>query len=150
MKTKVNKQWYNQMILCYKKQIEGEIKTAKMQYDRYFNYPSEFDALHKIPSTKIFEYLKSSIDDLGTGKKNMDKFIKKYNPCDEIKIDWIKIEEHIRKNANKINECMDIHAKYDYYGFSTMFFYSAKWSVPITQKNNQRIYRLMAKYCEDK
>lgn len=144
MKTKVNKQWYNQRLTSLKKAIKDEQDLIKMQYNRFFNYPTEFDSLHKISKEKVFTYLKKSVSSLGSADKEMKIFVNKYTPDDLIKIDWVEIEKHISKNAKKINQ-----TKIDYYEFASQFFFNAKWGVTINSKNEKRLYNLMNKYCKD-
>lgn len=148
MKTKVNKTWYYQLKKSHEKAIKEEIRLVKQQTDRFFNYPVAFDIKTGCSKEKIQEYLLESVANLGQAKYKLEKFINSYEPDETKKPDWGKIESFVKRNAKKINTSFDIHSKWDPYYVISEFFCSVKWQVPESEKNNDRVFRIVGKYCE--
>jgi len=148
MKTKVNKEWFNQYVKELKNGIKEEIRVVKMQRDRYFNYPTEFDVKTNIPKEKIKTYLDNAVDKLGYSEKKLKEILKKYEPCSDLKPDFKAIEEYVKKIAPKVNKTFNIKSKYDVYSVISDFFCNHKWNLPQSEKNNDRIFKIVGKYCE--
>ena len=148
MKTKVNKTWYYQLKKSHEKAIKEEIRLVKQQTDRFFNYPVAFDIKTGCTKEKIQQYLLESVENLGKAQYQLEIFLNKYEPDETIKPDWMKIEEFVKRNAKKINNSLDIRSVWDPYYVISNFFCSAKWGVPESEKNNDRVFGIVNKYCE--
>lgn len=148
MKTKVNQTWYNQLKKAHEKAIKEEIRLVKLQTDRFFNYPVAFDLKTGCTKEEIKGYLLESVANLGKGKYELEKFINTYEPDETKKPDWKRIEAFVKNNAAKINLCYDIKSRWDVYYVISDFFCSAKWQVPESEKNNDRIFGIVGKYCK--
>jgi hypothetical protein len=145
MKTKVNKVWYNQSIQGFKEAKNEEIRLIKLQHDRYFNYPKQFDVDRQISKDKILEFLNEAVKNLGSSEIKLKSFISKYEPCETIKPNWKEVENYLLLNKDKINTSVDIHSKYDAYYVISEFFCNAKWAIPQSEKNSDRMFRLFYK-----
>lgn len=148
MKTQVNAIWYNQTVKHFKNQIKDEIRLVKLQHERFFNYPTDFDIKTGCTKIKVEGFLKEAVSNLGNAEKRLKYFLSRYEPNDSIKPDWKRIEAYIKRNAPKVERCMDTQSKWDFYYVVANFFCSPKWCVPTTERNNERVFNLMNKYCE--
>ena len=141
-----------QLLAWEAKAIKEEIRLVKLQHDRYFNYPTQFDKEKTgYSKEKIFTLLDDAVKNLGTAKGKYSKYRQMYEPCDSKKPDFQRIEQYIKNNAKKIDAALydaDINDKWDFYAVVSRFFCLAKWGVPENEKNNNRVFDLMYKYCE--
>lgn len=149
MKTKVNSQWYAQCVRFYKNEIGKEKLQIRRQFRRYSDAISgnmqQFDIDHDISIEKLFMYLENAIFQVGHAEHNLNKIIKNYDPDDSIKIDWKGIESEIKEFSIKYNGVL-CDSDNKYLEFVGGFFSEAKWGVPDTKKNNDRLYKILFKY----
>lgn len=149
MKTKVNPTWLKQLLACEKGAIKEEIRLVKLQHERYFNYPMPLEEKTGYSKEKIFSLLNDAIKNLGTAEVQFKKYKRMYEPCEDKKPDFAKIEAYIKNNAKKIdNYNIGANDYWDFYAVVSRFFCLAKWGVPESEKNNDRVYGLMYKYCQ--
>ena len=154
MKTKVNKQWYNQTVRYLKNGIAQEKMQLRMQFCRYRDAKNgqkqAFDIEHNISTDKLFEYLENAIHQVGHADVSLKKILENYEPDATLKIDWRSIEEEIKNFAEKNNGILTTNDD-EYLDFVGNFFCDPKYAVPDTQKNNDRLYKLLDKYqcCND-
>jgi hypothetical protein len=149
MKTKVNKQWYNQTVRELKNGIAKEKMQLRRQFYRYRDAKNgqkqAFDIENNISTEKLFQYLDDAIHQVGHAEVALKKITNNYEPDESVKVDWKGIEKEIKNWCEKNNGifCED---DTEYLGFIGDFFCEPKFAVPDTEKNNDRVYRLMNKY----
>ena len=105
--------------------------------------PTEFDTKHKVTIQMLTEYIREAKLEQGKQEKELKKFIEKYSSDKRMKPDYAGALKYLKGNAGKINKCLDIKSKWDYY--NQMGVISEKFFLPTMDEYFDKVTDLFTK-----